>query len=292
MMAPQQQNSQSYKNRQAGFLSGLARVMIQRNTPLPPAITGVQVLYDPATSRWKHLEPSSEVGSIRIAGRDVELFRLWQVVVQAGGVGKMQQQSSWASLLPHFDLPERLPYPQSDGNTSTAIALAMIYRDLISPFESFLMQEQQRQAIINQHTGGAQTGRASLPFPGQPGQSGAANVAPGGLHDPLSGTNSVASYATPHTPQSRPVAGGSHMMTPPSSAGGMHAQSSISSEFTSHPFTPSHSELDLDAEARKRKLLDSDDPSGKRSRRRTGDKPLLYIAFARGSDINPTLPRL
>jgi SWI/SNF chromatin-remodeling complex subunit SWI1 len=75
----------SIKQRQAGFLNGLARIMAQRNTPLPPALTGMDTpTYDPNTSQWKMVEPA-EVGAFRLAGRDIELFKLWTLVFQAGG---------------------------------------------------------------------------------------------------------------------------------------------------------------------------------------------------------------
>lgn len=69
-----------------GFLNGVANVMIKLNTPLPPALTGVPAPnYDPATSMFKVIEPSTEVGAFRLVGRDVDLFKLWGLVMQNGG---------------------------------------------------------------------------------------------------------------------------------------------------------------------------------------------------------------
>jgi SWI/SNF chromatin-remodeling complex subunit SWI1 len=84
--------STSLKQRQQGFLQGLANVMAKRNTPLPPALTGIPVQnYDPATSPWKTIEPSSEIGSFRLAGKDIDLFKLWGLVFQNGGGSVVSQ---------------------------------------------------------------------------------------------------------------------------------------------------------------------------------------------------------
>ena len=79
------------KQRQRNFLNGLTSVMSAKGTPLPPALTGVaNSQYDPNTSPWKALEPSStELGAFKLAGKDVDLFRLWGLVFQAGGHAKV-----------------------------------------------------------------------------------------------------------------------------------------------------------------------------------------------------------
>jgi SWI/SNF chromatin-remodeling complex subunit SWI1 len=81
-----QAGSSSLKQRQQGFLQGLAGLMAKRNTPLPPSLTGIPFPnYDPSNTLWSIIEPSSEVGSFRLAGRDVDLFKLWGLVFQQGG---------------------------------------------------------------------------------------------------------------------------------------------------------------------------------------------------------------
>lgn len=81
------QNGSSLKQRQQGFLNGLASVMAKRGTPLPPALTGIPVPhYDPNNTPWKIIEPSTtELGSFRLAGKDINLFKLWGLVFQQGG---------------------------------------------------------------------------------------------------------------------------------------------------------------------------------------------------------------
>lgn len=56
--------------------------------PLPPNLTGVPYPngYDPSNSPWKNLEVSTnDIGAIRLAGRDLDLFKLWGTVFQNGG---------------------------------------------------------------------------------------------------------------------------------------------------------------------------------------------------------------
>jgi len=75
----------AYKQRQQHFLRNVAAFMLHRGTPLPPPVSGFPTpAYDPNTSPWKHLEPASEVGGIKVAGQDVDLLRLWSVVTNPG----------------------------------------------------------------------------------------------------------------------------------------------------------------------------------------------------------------
>lgn len=62
--------------------------MASRNTPLPPQLTGVPLPanFDPAQMPWKTLEVSpTDLGVIRLGGKDVDLYRLWILVTNAGG---------------------------------------------------------------------------------------------------------------------------------------------------------------------------------------------------------------
>ncbi|KAJ7102129.1 hypothetical protein B0H15DRAFT_313165 [Mycena belliarum] len=134
----------SIKQRQAGFLNGLARIMASRGTPLPPALTGTETpTYDPNTTQWKMLEVT-DMGAFRLAGRDVDLFKLWGLVFQNGGGTAVSRDNGWHSILPHFDLPEEYPLPH--GSTSVAQALAQYYIAILLPFE-----EVYRNNIQNQH---------------------------------------------------------------------------------------------------------------------------------------------
>jgi SWI/SNF chromatin-remodeling complex subunit SWI1 len=90
-LRPNPQQMQMLQKRRQ-FLHGIATVMAQRNTPLPPQLTGVNhPSYDPSTSVWKMLEISpTEPGLLRIAGKDVDLYRLWGLVFQNGGAMKVR----------------------------------------------------------------------------------------------------------------------------------------------------------------------------------------------------------
>jgi SWI/SNF chromatin-remodeling complex subunit SWI1 len=88
--APPSQASQAAMLRRRGFLSGLATLMARRGTPLPPTLTGVASDFDPNNTPWSGIEPSPTfVGAFRLAGKDVDLFKLWWQVVQAGGGAKV-----------------------------------------------------------------------------------------------------------------------------------------------------------------------------------------------------------
>ncbi|KAJ7630741.1 hypothetical protein FB45DRAFT_916453 [Roridomyces roridus] len=157
------QHPSSLKQRQYGFLNGLARIMVGRNTPLPPALTGVDTpSYDPANTQWKILEPA-EVGAFRLAGRDIELFKLWGIVFQAGGGPVLSRENLWHTILPHFDLPEDYNLP---NGTSVAQMLAQYYMAILGPFEEFYrqnIQNQQRKAQAASRQGPGQPMPPSTP---------------------------------------------------------------------------------------------------------------------------------
>lgn len=85
------------KHKQRSFLLGLANVHLNRGSPLPPALTTVPypLNYDPASSQWKNLEYSTEVGAFRLAGKDVDLFKLWGIVSHLGGGQKVHLSISY-----------------------------------------------------------------------------------------------------------------------------------------------------------------------------------------------------
>lgn len=90
-------NPTMIKHKQRSFLISLANVHLTRGTPLPPALTTVPYPpnYDPACSPWKNVECSTEVGAFRLAGKDVDLFRLWGFVGQLGGGQKVSLSMSY-----------------------------------------------------------------------------------------------------------------------------------------------------------------------------------------------------
>jgi SWI/SNF chromatin-remodeling complex subunit SWI1 len=74
----------AFKQQRANFLSSLASMFNNMNRPLPPQLTGIQSAYDPNNTTWKFLEIGG-VGCVRIANKDVDLFRLWRLFISAGG---------------------------------------------------------------------------------------------------------------------------------------------------------------------------------------------------------------
>ena len=88
----QQQQQQQQLQHKKQFLNGLASVHHARKDPLPPILTGIPypVGFDPAQSRWKSLEASqTEVGSVMLAGKPVDLYKLWAAVNAGGGWAKV-----------------------------------------------------------------------------------------------------------------------------------------------------------------------------------------------------------
>lgn len=73
------------KQRQYNFLQGLHNLMAKRGAPLPPQLTGIPSTYDPTNTTWGIIECSKEVGSFVLAGKDVDLFKLWGLAIQSGG---------------------------------------------------------------------------------------------------------------------------------------------------------------------------------------------------------------
>lgn len=91
----QQPLNPQHKAKQRQFLITLGNFHIARKDPLPPALTGVQYPpgFDPAQaqSKWKSLELSqTEPGSVMLAGKPVDLFKLWAAVNSGGGWVKVR----------------------------------------------------------------------------------------------------------------------------------------------------------------------------------------------------------
>jgi len=120
------------------------------------------------SSVWTFIEPSENVGRFRLAGRDVDLFLLWAIVIANGGANavcspfkyhfcdniftrdhkQFTSSGSWARILPHFNLPERFSDAQANGSTSMAFTLSRYYYSILYPFELLYqrgVQEQQKE---------------------------------------------------------------------------------------------------------------------------------------------------
>lgn len=93
-LAHQQRNfpnpAQVTRSRRDEFYRFLTNVMNARGTPLPPFVTGLPSPFDPMQSRWGSLEPSSEPGGFKLNGKDVDLFKLWHLVMSNGGHSKVR----------------------------------------------------------------------------------------------------------------------------------------------------------------------------------------------------------
>jgi len=106
---PNQQTAQMQQmQKRKQFIQTLGSLMLQRGQPLPQALTGVPIPpgIDPNASPWKNLEPSqTEVGAIRLAGKDVDLYKFFGIVFQNGGGMKVRISSSHSFLLLEEESP-------------------------------------------------------------------------------------------------------------------------------------------------------------------------------------------
>ncbi|KZT44392.1 hypothetical protein SISSUDRAFT_976648 [Sistotremastrum suecicum HHB10207 ss-3] len=245
------------------FYSGLAQIMQAHGRPLPPTITGIPLPYDEATSPWKTLEPSSELGGVKFAGRDVDLFKLWSLVASAGTSSKFEREKGWASLLPHFDLPAEIPSPQGHGVISSAARLADFYRHLLFPFEEFYIRTQQQAQMARSQGMPAQGGPQQPPVLYRSSSS----MGQPPLRQPIN----------PYLPQNTHGASPSllNMQSLPDQQPGQMLPGPAGQE-------------DLDHGA-KRKMFDSVDHDGKRARRRTGQLfPCSHAFFEVDTSQTPT----
>jgi len=73
------------------FLNILSDLHSRKGTPLPPDLTGIpNDAYDHTTSNWRILELTSEPGVIRIGNNELDLFKLWQVLLSLGLSNKVR----------------------------------------------------------------------------------------------------------------------------------------------------------------------------------------------------------
>lgn len=255
----------SLKLRQQNFLNGLASVMAKRNTPLPPNLTGVpSPNFDPNNSPWSYIEPSAEIGSFRLANQDVNLFKLWGLVMQHGGAQALKANNGWSTICAEFNLPEEFSQMQANGSASVALMLEQMYTAILYPFEDLYkknVQEQQRKAQMASR-------QMSM---GQPGQM--RGMPPNGMQPGPSQMQQMQQMQrgpmppmvnhTPQTPHQRPGSTALNAQIPP------HNMSLPQS--TPQPgMTPTGDSnlFDNDIQGIKRKL-DLEDAEGKRARQKT-----------------------
>ncbi|CAA7266582.1 unnamed protein product [Cyclocybe aegerita] len=256
----------SLKHRQQGFLTGLANVFAKRGQPLPPSLTGIaSPNYDPTTSPWSLIE-SSEVGTFKLAGKDVNLFKLWGLVFQQGGGAAVTNMNGWQALLPHFDLPDEFPTVQANNSSSVAVMLHQYYMAILHPFEIIYkknMQDQQKKAHLPQG-GLSDQQQFGRPAPGMPNmqQPGMRPMNPNSLmSQSIPPGNGLGQY--PELSQHRPPVQNPHQM------GMVDTHNSMAhSELNSLGHTVDSNLLDQDNQGIKRKH-DQDDRDTKRVRQKT-----------------------
>ncbi|CAL1696053.1 unnamed protein product [Somion occarium] len=270
------QQNQLQRKRQ--FLSGLASILNQRN-PLPPQLTGVPYPpgYDPTNSPWRSVEVSpTEIGNIRLAGKDVDLFKLWALVLNVGGGQKATRDGLWPQIVRHLDLPEQLMHPSGHQQSITQ-TLQNVYNMMIGPFEeayrkNMVREQQQRAAMMAraQSSGmpmlgqGRPDGMPAFPPPMNALQRTGSNpnLSLGGVGMPMAGPSSQPdTLNNVGTGQFPPRA------DPMASAG-----LSGTAAFPNFPGSVSATGSDFDSQdpdGRKRKMRESEEADSKRARQKT-----------------------
>ncbi|KAI0029616.1 hypothetical protein K488DRAFT_15958, partial [Vararia minispora EC-137] len=241
-----------HRHRRQQFLQGLATVHAGRGNPLPPALTGVNLQgYDPLTSQWNVLELTPDPGYIRFAAKDIDLFRLFQVVTAAGGSRKITDEHRWADLFTMFEIAPEM-----------AKVLASYYLNILSPLEDAIMRRQQQQQQQQQH----QQQQIHLPgVPPQPSQPSGSRTQFDNAAPPVQ-QHQPPPQAQPPPPQP--------LQPPQLVSGPIHAPPQVARSASSGslalPSTEHASDpvMDPEAETRKRKLAIDED--AKRSRQKTG----------------------
>ncbi|KAH0590556.1 hypothetical protein H2248_000698 [Termitomyces sp. 'cryptogamus'] len=260
-------NGTNFAQRRQGFLTGLANVMSSMGTPLPPALTGVpSPNFDPNSSRWKHLELSSEIGTIRLAGRDVGLFQLWGIVFRNGGGQAVTDNNGWSAILPQFGLPEEVQQRGPNlGTIQVAQLIASLYMTMIYPFEQYYknnLQEQQKRV----RQAGSQGSADFLASNRLPSSLHATQVQRGPLVQPTSVPSTAnGSSSFPPSSAQRPESAPPTEFTPDTS----HAHLvGLSNDSQSNSNLSDGNVLDQEVQGIKRKV-DYDNGDGKRARQKT-----------------------
>ncbi|KAH9175523.1 hypothetical protein EDB89DRAFT_1947479 [Lactarius sanguifluus] len=304
----QQQLNPQHKNKQRQFLGTLANFHLACKDPLPPALTGIPypLGFDPNQSKWKTLESSqTEAGSVMLAGKPVDLFKLWAAVHSGGGWAKLSQERLWPSMLQVFDLPET--FSVNGAPTSVAQVLGQYYRAILLPFEEWSRKNaQQQRPMVNAQ---GQVGQPQqVGQHGMTGQMSGADINAQGAIPPAIPHVDGNSSLPPHHPlpssqvQRQPTVGldilpptGSSLQSPGMVSG---MGPSISQPFLTQASSPDSAQLhgqtqegrlsfDSDAENRKRKGA-PETGDMKRARQRTVDSPDTNLSTADRASAPPT----
>lgn len=288
-LAPRQPNAAMIKQKQRGFLSNLATHHNSRGMPLPPALTGVPYPpnYDPANSCWKNLEcVPGEIGIFRLGGKDIELLKLWAIVLQYGGGVKVcvwcsngflsnpfqvGQQNGWPHIIRNLDLPDVLP----GHNQNTAGVLAHYYANILQPFEEIWRRNYQEKMMTARPAGtgvgtGEQSNTSNLGHPGAGNTVGVMNQ--GNQNRATTSPPILPSQPLPQSPHPRQVTPGSNLsgsFGPSESLSSFSISQSISGASVGQASTVQEQhEQDIPTVKRK---LEPEEADGKRAKPKTGE---------------------
>ncbi|KAI0757114.1 hypothetical protein C8Q80DRAFT_1265086 [Daedaleopsis nitida] len=261
------------RQRKRSWLQGLGTLMAQRNLPLPPQLTGVPFPpgYDPVNMPWKSLEVSpTDLGVIRLAGKDVDLFRLWGIVINNGGGQATSAKGLWPNIRDTLALPETMPAPNNPAEQQPLVSvLERYYSALLGPFEEAYRKniEQQNQRAMAGRQLNAQTRN------GMVGGNPVSGMMPRPNGPPIMDNSIPGAGLMPNGTGVNGTGMPIHKMQP----GGLPNGTT---------------DLEHDLESRKRKMLEVNDPEAKRVRQKTGGSD-VSDSRAAGVDgvVGPTVTR-
>ncbi|KAH6917242.1 hypothetical protein BKA70DRAFT_1555793 [Coprinopsis sp. MPI-PUGE-AT-0042] len=257
LLEPSMSNPRIPLPRQQSFLHGLHNFWQGRGQPLPPQLTGIPAPnYDPSTSPWNAIDVSQEPGNFRIAGKDINLMKLWTMVYQNGGGNQLTSNNAWPLLLAQFELPEEAPNPQGNGTNSVAMMVRQHYTAILLPFEDSYKKSLQGKV--------EQANRQGM-NPGMQGRQGMPpQVMPNQMQRGMAGGPQGMGGPSPNGPQAFPTMG-QQPQRPQNGIGMTGSEGLIPGSQTPEPNL-----LDQDPQGIKRKL-DLGEIDSKRARPRTGD---------------------
>ncbi|KAI6044986.1 hypothetical protein EDC04DRAFT_2637897 [Pisolithus marmoratus] len=262
------------------FLGGLATVHNSRGHPLPPALTGCAYPpgYDPTNSPWKNLDCSSgETGVFRLGGKDVDLWKLWNIVQELGGFAKVTQQHGWSQII-------LFPGTSSASQHPTAALLARYYQTIFHSFEEALTrstQEGNRKPMIAAGRPASSMPNSASNVTHPPGTTSQIHSVTTSVDHPISGSQNPLS-GSPPGPSSQPLPQSPRpAQAPPGSsfsgsfglsealAGNSLPQPLGGTTLGQLPTSMASEHQDQDLSGLKRKL-ETEEVDGKRAKLRTG----------------------
>ncbi|KAI0670013.1 hypothetical protein C8Q78DRAFT_992406 [Trametes maxima] len=221
---------------------------------------------------WKSLEVShTDVGVIRLAGKDVDLFKLWGLIIQFGGGQKVSQRNAWSAVGQQFDLPDVIPSATGELQPTAAV-LERYYTAILGSFEEAYRKNMMEHRSMAGRMPGAQPGQMNPQarpggMAGMPGQNALPGGNPAGMGMMAQG-NAGPTMDGPLPGGGMPTNGVPH---PAMNGNGMAMAKMAQGHFPGGiPGQNGVVDMEHDLDSRKRKMQEAAESEAKRARQKTG----------------------